>query len=119
MEYVADIIVNRPAKQLNRTFIYLLPKGQTRIARGTRVLIPLRTTKEEGIVLRTYVLQERPSYQLKRIQLILDPDKPWFTEEMLGTANRLSHYYLCTYSEALSLFTIIKKKTKTYERPKE
>ncbi|MDY3983008.1 MAG: primosomal protein N' [Veillonellaceae bacterium] len=119
MEYVADIIVNRPAKQLNRTFIYLLPKGQTRIARGTRVLIPLGTTKEEGIVLRTYVLQERPSYQLKRIQLILDPDKPWFTEEMLGTANRLSHYYLCTYSEALSLFTINKKKTKTYERPKE
>lgn len=115
---VAEVIINRPAKKMNSPFSYAVPEHLGTIEPGTRVAVPLGRTREEGILVGYRELEEVPTYQLKPIQAVLDK-KPWFTPEMLATAKRLSEYYLCSLSEALSLFTIDKKQLKSYERPKE
>lgn len=115
---VAEVIINRPTKKMNSSFSYAVPEHLGTIEPGTRVAVPLGRTREEGILVGYRELEEVPTYQLKPIQAVLDK-KPWFTPEMLATAKRLSEYYLCSLSEALSLFTIDKKQLKSYERPKE
>lgn len=115
---VAEIIINRPAKKMNTPFSYLVPEHLEPIAIGSRVLVPLGSTREEGIVIGYSELTEPPAYRLRPIQAVLDTT-PWFTAEMLATSKQLSAYYLCALSEALSLFTIDKKVLKGYERPKE
>ena len=115
---VAEVIINRPAKKMNSPFSYAVPEHLGTIMPGTRVAVPLGRTREEGILIGYRELEEVPSYQIKPIQAVLDKE-PWFTPEMLATAKRLSEYYLCALSEALSLFTIDKKQLKSYERPKE
>lgn len=115
---VAEVIINRPAKKMNSPFSYAVPPQFGEIALGTRVAVPLGRTKEEGILIAYRELTEIPAYEIKPIQAVLDKE-PWFTPEMLATAKKLSNYYLCALSEALSLFTIDKKQLKSYERPKE
>lgn len=114
---LAEVIVNRPAKQLNKPFTYEVPDALGVVPVGTRVAIPLGRGKEEGIIVgyapETVVL----NFTVKPILSVLDKT-PWFTPEMLATAKRLSHYYLCSYPDALRLFTIDKKELKSYERPK-
>lgn len=104
---VAEVIINRPAKKMNSPFSYAVPPHLGEIAPGTRVAVPLGRTKEEGILIGYRELAEVPTYEIKPIQAVLDKD-PWFTSEMLSTAKKLSKYYLCALSEALSLFTIDK-----------
>lgn len=111
---VAEVIINRPTKKMNSPFSYAVPEHLGTIEPGTRVAVPLGRTREEGILVGYRELEEVPTYQLKPIQAVLDK-KPWFTPEMLATAKRLSEYYLCSLSEALSLFTIDKKQLKSYE----
>ena len=48
---------------------------------------------------------------------ILDSD-PWFTREMMDTAEQISHYFLCSFGDALRLFTV-HKTLKSYDAPKE
>lgn len=115
---VAEIIINRPAKKMNTPFSYTVPDHLEPIAIGSRVLVPLGSSREEGIVVGYTELIEHPSYRLRPIQAVLDTT-PWFTAEMLATSKQLSSYYLSALSEALSLFTIDKKVLKGYERPKE
>lgn len=115
---VAEIIINRPAKKMNTPFSYIVPEYLGHIPVGSRVLVPLGSTREEGIIIGYTELAEMPTYRLRPIQAVLDTT-PWFTSEMLATAKKLSTYYLCALSEALSLFTIDKKILKGYERPKE
>ncbi|MBS4912705.1 MAG: primosomal protein N' [Veillonella sp.] len=114
---VAEIIINRPAKAMNDPFSYTVPEKFGTIPVGTRVLVPLGPSREEGIIIGYRDLEEPPAYRLRPIQAVLD-STPWFTAEMLSTAKRLSRYYLCALSESLSLFTIDKKELKGYERPK-
>lgn len=124
MAVIAEVIINRPAKQLNKPFSYEVPEAFGRIQPGTRVAVPLGHSKEEGIVIgctQTSGIVDsevRADYTLKPILDILD-DTPWFTEEMLSTANYLSHYYITPYSDTLRLFTIDKKGLKNYRSPQE
>ena len=115
---VAEVIINRPAKKMNSPFSYAVPPSLGYIEPGTRVVVPLRTGRDEGILVGYRELDQLPDYELKPVQAVLDKE-PWFTPEMLATSRWLSQYYLCGLSEALSLFTIDKKKLKSYERPKE
>lgn len=115
---LAEIIINRPAKQLNRPFTYRIPESFGNPQVGTRVAVPLGRTKEEGIILRYLDADEDLEFTPKDILGVLE-EKPWFTEEMMSTAIKISQYYICSLAEALSLFTIDKKKLKSYERPKE
>lgn len=112
-----EIIINRPTTKLNRTFTYQIPSEFHNVRVGTRVLVPLGRQKEQGIVVAMKDHLEEVSYKVKPILDVLDVE-PWFTEEMLQTALRMSQYYLCGYAETLRLFTIDKKLT-SYDRPKE
>ncbi len=116
MMRLGEIIINRPAKQLNKPLTYEIPDSFGDIPIGTRVAVPLGASKEEGILVG-YCNIENPSFVIKPILAVLDPT-PWFSSEMLSTARKLSEYYLCTFAEALSLFTVDKSKLKSYDRPK-
>lgn len=113
---LGEIIINRPAKQLNKPLTYEIPDSFGEVPIGTRVAVPLGASKEEGILVG-YSDIENPSFVIKPILSVLDPT-PWFSSEMLSTARKLSEYYLCTFAEALSLFTVDKSKLKSYDRPK-
>lgn len=113
---LGEIIINRPAKQLNKPLTYEIPDSFGDVPIGTRVAVPLGASKEEGILVG-YCDIENPPFVIKPILAVLDPT-PWFSSEMLSTARKLSEYYLCTFAEALSLFTVDKSKLKSYDRPK-
>ena len=113
---LGEIIINRPAKQLNKPLTYEIPDSFGHVPIGTRVAVPLGASKEEGIRVG-YCDIENPPFVIKPILAVLDPT-PWFSSEMLSTARKLSEYYLCTFAEALSLFTVDKSKLKSYDRPK-
>lgn len=114
---VAQIIINRPAKQLHKPLSYLMPEKFGTVLPGTRVLVPLGNSREEGILIGYTELMESPEFTLRNIVQILDSE-PWFTPEMMDTARRLNEYYLCSYGDALRLFTV-HKTLKSYEAPKE
>ena len=114
---VASIIINRPAKQLHRPLSYLLPEKFGDVKAGTRVLVPLGGSREEGILIGYEELLEKPTFTLRSIIDILDSD-PWFTREMMDTAQKISRYFLCSFGDALRLFTV-HKTLKSYDAPKE
>ena len=113
---LGEIIINRPAKQLNKPLTYEIPESFGKVPVGTRVAVPLGASREEGILVGYSEMKEMP-FVVKPILSVLDPT-PWFSSEMLATARKLSEYYLCTFAEALSLFTVDKSKLKSYDRPK-
>ena len=114
---VASIIINRPAKQLHKPLSYLLPEKFGDVKAGTRVLVPLGGSREEGILIGYEELLEKPNFTLRSIIDILDSD-PWFTSEMMDTAKQISNYFLCSFGDALRLFTV-HKTLKSYDAPKE
>ena len=114
---VASIIINRPAKQLHKPLSYLLPEKFGDVKAGTRVLVPLGGSREEGILIGYEELLEKPTFTLRSIIDILDSD-PWFTREMMDTAQKISRYFLCSFGDALRLFTV-HKTLKSYDAPKE
>ena len=114
---VAQVIINRPAKQLHKPLSYLMPEKFGNVLPGTRVLIPLGHSREEGILIGYDELIEPPEFTLRNIVQVLDSE-PWFTPEMMDTARRLNEYYLFSYGDALRLFTV-NKTLKSYEAPKE
>ena len=114
---VADVIINRPAKQLHKPLSYVLPAKFGEVHVGTRVLVPLGGSREEGIIIGYSELSEDINYTLRSIIQVLD-STPWYTPEMMDTARKLSEYYLCSYGDALRLFTI-HKTLKSYDAPKE
>ncbi|WP_251422105.1 replication restart helicase PriA [Veillonella agrestimuris] len=114
---VAQVIINRPAKQLNKPLSYILPDKFGDVASGTRLLVPLGGSREEGILIGYEELTEAPDFALRAIIQVLDSE-PWFTKEMMDTAKQISQYYLCSYGDALRLFTV-HKTLKSYDAPKE
>ena len=83
---VAQVIINRPAKQLHKPLSYLMPEKFGNVLPGTRVLIPLGNSREEGILIGYEDLLEPPEFKLRNIVQVLD-NEPWFTpvlEQMLG-----------------------------------
>lgn len=113
---LAQVIINRPTNKLHKPLSYQVPSHFGRIAPGTRVLVPLGASREEGIVIG-YETLDTPSFQVKPIFNVLDTT-PWFTQEMMDTAKKIATYFLCSYGDALRLFTI-RKRLKSYEPPKE
>ena len=114
---VASIIINRPTKQLHKPLSYVLPDRFGNIMPGTRVLVPLGGSREEGILVGYEELSEKPDFTLRSIIQVLDSE-PWFTTEMMDTARRISQYYLCSYGDALRLFTV-HKTLKSYDARRE
>ena len=103
---LAEILINRPSKNLDRTFTYRIPDDGS-VGVGWRVAVPFGSHTEEGIVLSVRE-EETVSYAVKNIIAPVD-EFPWFTPDMLALAHWISLYYLCTKIDALRLFLIDKK----------
>ncbi|MDF2571731.1 MAG: priA, partial [Sporomusa sp.] len=118
MSNTAQVIVNIPARSLDKPFSYIIPAHLSNIEIGSRVLVPFGNRKVEGFVVGLAV--ENPD-SLKSILGILD-DYPWFDNNMLETAKWLSEYYLCSLGEAMRLFIPGQsgiKTQKAYQAPAE
>mgnify|MGYP000496728746 FL=1 len=116
MDILAEVIINRPSKHLNRTFSYRIPEKLSFLCEGWRCIVPFSGRTEEAIILSTREEDiSRLTYSVKDIQGAVDTFR-YFTPEMLKTAWWISSYYLCTLIDALRLFLIDKKgiKTKVY-----
>lgn len=106
---LADVLINRPTKHLDRTFTYEIPDELSYIQPGHRVVVPFRKKQEDAIVLKVYTDNSQAlKFDPLPIASAIDP-YPWFTAEMLKTALWISNYYMCTLIDALRLFLIDKK----------
>ena len=113
METIAEVLINRPSKHLNRTFSYRIPGSLSQAGPGWRCVVSFARRKEEGIILSVHEEDtSKLGYKILPIESLVD-SFPWFTEEMTETALWISNYYMCTLIEALRLFYIDKKAMKT------
>lgn len=113
---VAEIIINRPTKHLQKCFLYHIPTHLEYITPGWRVIVPWGTGHEEGIVWEIRPeTSEDVALDLKSIFATIG-DTAWFTSEMLALAEWISSYYVCPLIEALRLFLVDKKTVKRQTR---
>ena len=96
---IAEIIINRTAKKLNRTFDYKVPKEMEEyIYVGTKVLVPFGRAKklEEGFVVG---FKERTEYEVKEIVKIEDN----LTESQIELAKWMAKMYYCNVTDCIKL----------------
>lgn len=95
----AEVIVELPVAQVDRTYHYAIPpalKGTVRP--GVRVRVPFGPRSLTGYVVG--LSAPPPGITLKEIHSVLDA-VPAFTEELYRLARWLAERYLCTTAEAL------------------
>lgn len=110
---IAEILINRPSKHLNKTFSYKIPNHLSYVGSGWRCIVPFAGKQEEGIILSCHEEEfSHISYKLLEIYDAID-SVPWFTDAMIKTAKWISQYYMCTLIDALRLFLIDKKGIRT------
>lgn len=98
---IAEVLINRTSKKLDKTFSYFIPPELDFITTGYRVIVPFAEKKEEGIVLSIHdTTPDRPLLMIYESIGVI----PYFTSGMLWLAKRISEYYLCTRLDALRLF---------------
>lgn len=111
---LAEILVNRPSKHLDRTFTYRIPEKFHWLRPGWRCAVPFAGRTEEGFILSIRQEDAVPMpYPVKDLEMPVD-DYPWFTGEMMELARWIASYYMCTYLDALRLFLIDKKGIQTF-----
>lgn len=96
---VAEIIVNSTAKQLNKTFDYIVPKSmENKIKIGTRVFVPFgRIKKQEGFVIE---IKEKSEFATREIEQIEDSILP---VEKIKLAKLMARKYFCNISDCVKL----------------
>lgn len=96
---VAEIIVNSTAKQLNKTFDYIIPISlEKQIKIGSRVFVPFgRIKKQEGFVID---IKENSSFATKEIIEVEDSILP---EEKIKLAKLMARKYFCNISDCVKL----------------
>ena len=115
---VAEVIINRTAKKLNRTFDYKIPKNlEDIIIVGSKVLVPFGKggKLEEGFVVG---IKEKSEYEIKEISKLEDN----LTENQICLARWMAKRYFCNVSDCIKLMLHqeqeIKIKKKEYETKK-
>lgn len=53
-ETIAEVLINRPSKHLNRTFSYRIPETMKGAGVGWRCVVNFARRKEEGIILSVH-----------------------------------------------------------------
>ena len=94
---IAEIVINRSAKRLNRTFDYSVPKElEELIMIGSTVLVPFgkSSSLEEGYVVG---IKENTSYEVKDIVKI----KHNLTEKQIELAQWMAKRYFCNISDCI------------------
>lgn len=96
---VAEIIINSTAKQLNKTFDYIIPKElEKQVLIGSRVFVPFgRIIKQEGFVID---IKENSEFANKEIIEIEDSILP---PENVELAKLMSRKYFCNISDCVKL----------------
>lgn len=114
---VAEVLVEVPAREINRPFDYLIPTHlQQVISQGSRVVVPFGPRKVQGYVLQLKDKQattEAATHKLKEIEHILDEFPP-LTQELIELGKWMSLEYVCFLITALQalLPAVLKSKTK-------
>jgi primosomal protein N' (replication factor Y) len=96
---IAEVIINRNAKNLNRTFDYHIPtKWEDVISVGTKVLIPFGRQKEleEGFVVALKEKSEFPTKDIAKLEEGLQ-------EKQIELARWMAKRYFCQVSECIKL----------------
>ena len=112
---VAEVIINRSAKKLNRTFDYNVPKEfEELILIGSKVLVPFGRSKklEEAYVVG---LKEKSNYEVKDIAEV----KNDLTDKQINLAKWMAYRYFCNVSDCIRLMTAPgsnREKNKTKEK---
>ena len=109
---IAEIIINRTAKKLNRTFDYNIPKElEPYIIIGSKVLIPFGSQKklEEGFVVG---IKEKTEFQVKDIAKIEDN----LTDKQIELAKWMAKKYFCNISDCIKLMQTPGTRTRNKEK---
>lgn len=96
---VAEVIINRGAKKLNRTFDYNIPEEmQDIILVGSKVLVPFGNSKtpEEAFVIK---LKEKSDFKIKDIVKLEDS----LTDKQIELAKWMANRYFCNVSDCIKL----------------
>ena len=109
---VAEVIINRGAKKLNRTFDYNIPKElEDLILVGSKVLVPFGRSKnpEEAFVVK---LKEKSEYEIKSIIKIEEN----LTDEQINLARWMAKRYFCNVSDCIKLMLTPGTRNKNKEK---
>lgn len=107
---VAEVIINRTAKKLNRTFDYKIPKElEEFIIVGSKVLVPFGKSEklEEAFVVK---IKEKTEFEVKEIKKIEDN----ISDKQIELANWMSKKYFCNISDCIKL--MLQPGTRTKEK---
>ena len=101
---IAEVIINRSAKKLNRTFDYNIPKKlEELIMIGSTVLVPFGKSAEgkETNLATGYVvgIKENTTYEVKDIANV----KHNLTENQIELAKWMAKRYFCNVSDCINL----------------
>jgi len=95
----ADVLVELKAKQIDKTFTYLVPNNLiNEVEVGKRVIVPFGKQKLEGFVLDINDKKDI-DYELKEIMEVVD-SKPVLNSEMLELGKYISRKTLCNLISA-------------------
>jgi len=96
---VAEVIINSIAKELNKSFDYIIPDNLiSEIKIGNRVFVPFgRQKKEEGFVIN---IKETSKFANKEIIKIEDN---LLNEENINLAKLMARRYFCNISDCIKL----------------
>ena len=95
---IAEVIINRSAKKLNRTFDYNIPKElEELVIIGSKVLIPFGKSSDlvEGYVIG---IKENTTFEVKDIVQI----KHNLTESQIELAKWMAKRYFCNLSDCIN-----------------
>ena len=109
---IAEIIINRTAKRLNRTFDYKVPiELEELIMIGSTVLVPFgkSSTLEEGYVVG---IKENTTYEVKEIVKV----KHNLTEKQIELAKWMAKRYFCNVSDCIKQMLTPGTKNKNTEK---
>ncbi len=98
---IAEVVINRNAKKLNKTFDYAIPQELIqKVQVGSRVRIPFGKQKEleEGFVVG---LKEATTYEVKEIASV--EGNRYLTSEDLELAKWMEKRYFCNWSDCMKL----------------
>ena len=74
METIAEVLINRPSKHLNRTFSYRIPVSLSQAGPGWRCVVSFARRKEEGIILSVHEEDtSKLGYKILPIESLVDP----------------------------------------------
>ena len=109
---IAEVIINRGAKKLNRTFDYNIPKElEELILVGSKVLVPFGNG---GKLAEAFVvgIKEKSTFELKNIAKLEEN----LTDKQISLAKWMSKRYFCNISDCIKLMLTPGTRNKNKEK---